>query len=371
MKQKIRYVILPFWVTLILFVVAVIDASGVISSQRWNIFKNMSNICMFIVGVIGFFGIGWPNKKVSKGNAGNILSNVTVPITAIVMDAAVFENKIQLEHLLDSLRGWTLAWIVIGFIQILFLSGLGTTILGWIKAFGRWFLSVFKSVGELAKAIQHYIFNVIRDNKNMFLITLIGVVVWGVYIVVQINIEDVATVFSESNIVRKNILPWVIYFSVCIMLYIFLYAIKVIKVINESKPKSLLAVAMAIVAIIVFDVIVHVLPSILVIIAIIILIPFVAMFFFALAIRIIDRIRNSTKNSDPQGNGSGNVNIKDLIIVIVALVGIPLIVICSVVGELFYSGQYTIAEDENTLSTLLHIINIAGSVAKELLELVL
>lgn len=362
MKQGIENCILPLSAILIFIVVVLIKTIEIVSPSQWNKFEMMSNAFMFVVVVVGFFLRALPNKSVGKGNVGNVLNNVAVSGIAFWMNVTVFEHTIRLKQFLDSLWGWPMGWIILAVIQVLLLSELGNKLLDRICAFLVW----CESVVGLVRGFGSDLLDIIRQNKGICWITVAGFILWGVYLGIQIYVSSASVVFTGTDIFVKSVWFWVAYSVICILVYGVFGSLKKFKNTIQNLDGKKVLIVLAAMALFV---IVSVIPSMLKVLVISFLFPLVAMGLLWFAVRNIDKMRKNTENDNHQVDDSARINLKDLFIVVISIVGIPLAVICFAVCLQNNSEQSIVANSADNSSIWLNFVNVAGDVAKRLLEL--
>lgn len=362
MKQRINNGILPLSALLIFITVALINTLEMVSSSQWNKFEMMSNGFMFVVVVVGFFLQGLPNKIVKGDNGRNILSNVAVSLIAFLMNVTIFEHTIQLKQFWNSLWGWSMGWIVVAVIQVLLLSELGKKLLNRICAFLIW----CESIIGLVRRTGYVLWDTIRRNKSMCCIAVVGIILWGAYLGIQVYVSGASAVFTSTDIFEKSVWFWVTYSVICILVYGIGVSLKKFKDIIENLPDKKVLVVLVGLALIV---IVSVIPSMLKVIAIGFLIPLVAMGMLWFVVRKIDKMGKNTENDNLQGNDSVTINLNDLFIVVISIVGIPLAIICFATWLQIHNEQSIVMKDVDNISIWLDFVNVAGDVAKRLLEL--
>lgn len=356
MKQGIKNCILPLSASLIFIIAVLIKAMEIVSPSQWNKFEMTSNAFMLVVVVVGFTLQTLPDK------AGNVLNHVVVSGIAFCMNVTVFEHTIILNQLWDSLWGWPMAWIVLAAIQILLLSGLGKKLLAQICAFLVW----CKSIISLVREIGSDLVKTIRQNKNICWVTVVGFILWGVYIGIRIYLSSVSVVFNGTDIFEKSVWFWVTYSVICMLGYGVLGSIKKLKeTIENLNGKNILIVL----AVMTVFVIVSVIPSFLKTVVIICTIPFAAMGLLLLAFRAIDKMIKKTENDNHQGEEPAGINFKDLVVVLISVVGTPLAIICFGAWLQIHGGESMAADGADTGFIWLEFMNAAGDVAKRLLEL--
>lgn len=362
MKRVIKKGILPLSALFILIIIVLINTTVSISPSQWNKFEIMSNALMFVVAVAGFFLRGLSDKAVGTSDIGNILGNVAVSGIAFWMNVTVLGHAIRFEQLWDSLWGWPLGWIILALIQVLFLSELGKKLLALIGAFWEW----CQSVKGALKGIGSELVNAIIQNKGIFLIALIGFILWGVYLGIQIYFNGIGMVFAGTDIFELSIWFWVTYSVIFVLLYGILESSKRVKeIIQNLDGKKVLVVL----AIMVLAFVVGVIPVMLKVIAVGILIPLITIVGLCFVVRKMHKLRKDIESGNYQEDDSKSINIKDLCFVVISFVGVPLSVICVIAWIQIHNGQSSVTKAADNVSIWLDYVNIAGDVAKRLLDL--
>jgi len=347
--------------------VELINAWEVVPSRYWDDFEIISNAVMLMIAVLSFFVLGLPAQCDSGGPLAGVLANLAVPAITFPMNIDVFGYRIRPDHVLDDLWGWHLGWIICAAVQVLFLSGLVKKLLSRIKMFLNWLERVIKLLGSsLFDAIE-------KSCRSIQLTVSVGLIIWIVFFGIQIYTRGVAYVFSDTEIFLRSVWLWIATIIICLFIHIAPLAFKKARdAVTEMTNKGALAATLAVLLVLLTGV----LPSMLQTIAMIVLIPLIPMGLLALAIKGIMKLKRTLK-ADPRGNGQeaeapeteDKVNFKDLTVVLVCFIGLPLLILC-LITALGQEGKTIITtQDLSDVSTWLNFITATFDVAKSLLDL--
>lgn len=349
-----------FLAILILFIVEIVDISGIASHQQDN-FEKMANIVMLMVAIVGFFCQGLPSLEKDRRSLSVFLSNTAVSAIAFFMNIDVFKHTIRLDQLAKDIWCCHMIWVISILAQILFLSGL------WTYLFCKSKILVIK-VKEVSVCVKSgfssFVEGIKDSNKSVLLTMAVGIFIWIISLMIQIEDRGAAAVFSDTDFWWKSVWMWL---AIIVIGSLFHMASLIFQETKNAIQNLGSRKVLAVVAVIAFTALANVLPSLLQTIAIIVAVPVVLMGLLFLIIRKFYYICGVTGK---ENSVARDMNLKWIAVVLFSFVGLPLAVIC-LATCLWADGREIIMQGSADITTWLNFINSAAEVAKSLLDLLL
>lgn len=363
LSPNVFFALLPF---LVYVITAVLRKLEIISSRNDTIL--VCNAILFLFAVGAFFVAGLPSKSEKDSRLWGLLANLAFPLAAFLMNTSVFGLFIRREVLLDDLWNWHFGWMFCAALQILLLTGLGSGLLTQIQAVLAWGKNL---VSLLGTAVTGMLATMNGASESAKLTVFAGVVAWALYTGIQIYSQGLSNVFNADFIWTSTWL-WLAVIVVSILIHLVKPVCEKTKesVQNGSTTKLWIAIgALAFIAIAGF------LPSILQTLATLLLLPTVVtgVVLFA-AKQVLKRIRSKQPRKleggilDPADAFLLNVEIRDLKILLVCAIGVPLFLL--IIATLATPEGKEVVQSQD-MAAWLDFIEKAVEVSGELLDLLM
>lgn len=350
---------------MVFLLVEAADMWWTIFQQYREGFEILSNAVMLLIAIISLFMIGLRPRINGNGALSSILGCIMIPVITFPMNIDVFEHTIQLEHILSDLWGWHLFWIAYAVVEVLVLSRLVQNLLSQIVALLKW---VRRIISLLGKTLEDAVIN---SSKSIRLTVSAGLLLWGAYLGIQIHARDMASVFSDVETFRMSVWLWTAVIVVCLLIHIASQAFpKAGEAVQKMNGKIVLVVIIGVI----FFLLNSVLPVLLQAIAMIILISLVPTGLLGLIIKGAGKaIRRPSDygGSTQRTTDAGGVEPKDLMVVLICFVGVPLFVLSGVTALSDEGKNIIDQQDLSDVSTYLNFISAALEVAKAMLDMVI
>lgn len=233
-----------------LFLLAEVLSFSEVISQNWESFEIICNALM--LGIAVFFSA----RELSAATgqpvpAYRMVWIEAVSLIAFPMNIDVFGHVIRLEQLRTDLWGWHSLWIACAILEPVILTSLGKQLLSQVKSlltqllgFLKWCGSIAAKFGEVISGVVNQGGNLIdkSDSKTLFTI-IFGMLLWICWLVTQLSGQDKRAVLADTDFWGKNLLFWVIYLLVMLLLRLFpLIVTKGKEGIQKAAAKYVLAV---------------------------------------------------------------------------------------------------------------------------------
>ncbi len=332
--------------------------------------EELSNGLMYLIALVNAIVV-WNFHK-DNDNLRLVLNNLSIPMTAFLMNINVFEHKIRQEQILNDLWSCHLGWIICAILQILFLSNLGKNLLYQIFSF-------FNSVRDVISLVWSIIWGVLEDikniNRDIRLTVFVGSILWLVYLSIQIYNKGISKDSFGDSLIWRSVRLWLAVIIIC-------YLVHLIPTISQKLDEALQKMSgikvLVITTIIIFIVMAYIVPSVLQTLIMFLMFPIVLMGLLWFIIKkVIKKI--NIKNIDGQKVDnlagielkSGNIEPKDLFVFLCCFIGFPLLVL--MVATAFSSDGFNIMKEQNDTSfmTWWGFFKEALDISKDLLELIL
>ena len=239
------------------------------------------------------------------------------------------------------------------------LSGLGTRLLKLAQSFLGFIASAVKNGLQLLNELP----NIIRGNKSIF----ICIIIWSVYIGIQIYIRGLTDVFSDSGIFSYSLQLWITVIIICFLTYIVPLALNKAWAAVNCTTENKVLIAWFLLA--VFS-LAGFFPPLLRTITTILLTVMTPVSLIWLAVRLIQK-RSTDQRANSSGSGpatseSPSIHMKDLAVVLALFIVIPLVLLC-VITVLQDSIDQTILSKDTT--SWLDFLKSVSETAKTIMEL--
>lgn len=348
---------------LILLIIGIIDLLGFVPVEQKDKLEFLSNSALFAVAVLG---IGLRGSR----NLNDMISNMAVPAVAFSMNIGVFHHNIRVEHLWTDIWGIHFGWLLCLIVQLLLLTGLGRLLLSWIGNLLKWGLGISREIGTVITKMAV----VIKQADGSVLLVMIGgTVLWCVYLCIQIRARGMAVVLSEAGFAWKSAIFWIAWIVVCFLLYIFLPVCrKSVDGIREMGGKNVLAIV-ALAAFLILMGRISSLVNTAVFLAVVLLTWCVGCFAMW---RIMKKMYKVTIAKINRKAGAGSqkeeikVNSKDVMVVIISFVFVPLGVIILMTAALPGGKEMIAGQGLSDAAAWMDFLGATVETAGKLLEII-
>lgn len=197
-------------------------------SQNWESFEIICNALM--LGIAIFFSA----RELSAGEgrplpAHRVVWIEAVSLIAFPMNIDVFGHVIRLEQLPADLWGWHSLWIVCAILELLILTSLGNQLLTQVKALLaqlmgllKWGRSIAAKLGSIISEIMDQSVALIKESNGKTLFTIIfGMFLWGRWLDTQLSGQDKRAMFADIGFWGRNLLFWTVYLLVMLLIWLF------------------------------------------------------------------------------------------------------------------------------------------------------